>query len=115
MTTNPTAPKHSKRLQDFDRTLKTVAAHFSRHGRKGSVAPVTRTLECAFETDSQFSDALSASLMLKAQNSPALKSGLDGWKVWNSKVWLSSANVHEGQTLSEIRTSVLQDSTKPDH
>ena len=96
----------SERLQHFDRTLKTVAAHFSRYGRDGRVAPVTRTLECGFETDTQFSDALSASLMLKAQKSPALKAGLDGWKVWESKSWLDSAQAHEGRTLSEIRSSL---------
>ncbi len=93
----------SKRQQNFDRTLKTVTSHFSRYGRQGRVAPVTRTLECAFETDSQFSDALSASLMLKAKKSPALKAGLEGWNVWQSQVWLDSARAHEGRTLSEIR------------
>jgi len=97
----------SKRLQDFDRTLKTVASHFSRYGREGRVAPVTRTLECGFETDTQFSDALSASLMLKAQKSPALKAGLEGWKVWESKSWLDSAKAHEGRSLSEIRNTLL--------
>ncbi|GBO89206.1 hypothetical protein [Marinobacter salsuginis] len=96
----------SERLQHFDRALKTVAAHFSRYGREGRVAPVTRTLECAFETDSQFSDALAASLMLKAEKSPALKAGLNGWKVWESQVWLDGAKVHEGRSLSEIRTSL---------
>lgn len=96
----------SKRIQHFDRALKTVAAHFSRYGRKGSVAPVTRTLECAFETDSQFSDALSASLMLKAQKSPALKAGLEGWNVWGSRSWLDSAQAHKGRTLAEIRATL---------
>lgn len=97
----------SNRIQHFDRALKTVAAHFSRYGRKGAVAPVTRTLECAFETDSQFSDALAASLMLKAQKSPALKAGLEAWKVWESTVWLDGAQVHEGRSLSEIRASLI--------
>jgi len=96
----------SGRLQNFDSMLKKVTAHFQRYGRQGRVAPVSRTLECAFETDTQFSDALSASLMLKANKSPALKAGLEGWNVWEFGAWLGSAKAHEGRTLSEIRASL---------
>jgi len=95
-----------QRQQNFDRTLKTLEAHFSRYGRQGRVAPVNRTLECAFETDSKFSDALSASLMLEAKKSPSLRAGLDGWNVWLSQSWIDGARTHEGRTLSEIRDSL---------
>lgn len=100
----------SARLENFDRTLKTVSAHFARHGKQGTSAPVTRTLECAFETDSAFSDALAASLMLKSEKSPSLKAGLDGWKVFQDPSWLDGAKKHQGRTLAEIRLSLASDS-----
>ncbi|KXS54990.1 MAG: hypothetical protein AWU57_586 [Marinobacter sp. T13-3] len=94
------------RLEHFDRALKTLSAHFARHGKQGTKATPTRTLECAFETDSDFSDAMAASLMLKAETSPNLKAGLDGWKVFEQQVWLDAAKRHEGRTLAEIRQSL---------
>ena len=95
-----------KRLAYFDRALKTVAAHFARHGKRGTNPSVTRTIECAFETEPAFSHAMAASLMLKAERSANLLAGLESWDVFNQPEWTQSADRHAGQSLAEIRASL---------
>ena len=97
------------RTEQFDRFFTSLTATFQRAGRTGKPATSERgsIMEAAFETDCTLSDALAASLMLKARTSPSLQAGLDLWNVTESRSWTDSAKRHEGRTLSEIRASLL--------
>ena len=80
----------------FRRQLRTIIAHFRRYPDRP--APTTRTLEFAFETNRDHSDAMAACLMLTAMIRP----GLDQWGAFGQEVWLASLRRHEGKSLEQI-------------
>lgn len=80
----------------FQRQLRTIIAHFRRYPDRP--APTTRTLEFAFETNRDHSDALAACLML----TPEIRPGLDQWNVFGQEVWTRSLERHEGKTIQHI-------------
>jgi hypothetical protein len=81
---------------EFQRQLRTVIAHFRRYPDRP--APTTRTLEFAFETNRDHSDAIAACLML----TPAIRPGLDQWNVFGQEVWARSLQRHKGKTIEQI-------------
>ncbi|WP_140846727.1 hypothetical protein [Paracoccus sp. FO-3] len=80
----------------FQRQLRAITAHFRRYPDRP--APTTRTLECAFETNRDHSDAMAACLML----TPAIRPGLERWRVFDDEVRLASLKRHEGRTVRQI-------------
>lgn len=80
----------------FQRQLRTIIAHFRRYPDRP--APTTRTLEFAFETNRDHSDAMAACLML----TPEIRPGLDQWNVFGQEVWTRSLERHEGKTIQQI-------------
>lgn len=87
---------------NFRRLLKTVSAHLRRYGKRGKFAPTTRSVDVAFETNKEFSDAMAAALMKMAEGSPDIKAGLDAWEVFENEKWLESQKVHAGKTVAQI-------------
>jgi len=98
-------------LEAFDRLLKTVAAHFARYGAQGRAAPMSRSVESAFENYKEFSDAMSATLLRRAEKNANLRAGLEAWKVYESAVWMESRDMHAHRSLAEIRQTVVRDWT----
>lgn len=80
----------------FRRQFRAIKAHFARYPNKP--APTTRTLEFAFETSKDHSDAMSACLM----KTKAIRAGLEQWNVFDSQIWKDSLARHENKTISEI-------------
>lgn len=80
----------------FRRQLRAITAHFRSYPDRP--APTTRTLEFAFETNRDHSDAMAACLMLD----PAIRPGLDQWGVFGQEVWLASRLRHDGKTVEQI-------------
>lgn len=80
----------------FRRQLRTITAHFRRYPDRP--APTTRTLEFAFETNRDHSDAMAACLMLDT----TIRPGLDQWNVFSQDVWTRSLERHLGKTVEQI-------------
>lgn len=90
----------------FRRQLRTITAHFRRYPDRP--APTTRTLEFAFETNRDHSDAMAACLMLDT----AIRPGLDQWNVFGQEVWTRSSERHRGKTVDQIITETYPEETQ---